>query len=220
MFSSWIVQAGSRATLLPVEPHRGEVVARAMGVSSRSSLWAMATNVGALMVDDGWVRVLGGGAIDLHADLADWNGISAAPTFLTTPNLFVVGFDVMGGVFALDGGALGEGRGDVFYFAPDALKWEPMRMGYTPWIEWLLTDRDRVDVWFESQRWPGWRDEVRRLSLDAAISAIPFAWTREGKNPSQVSRKPVSAHEVVALAFDFARQLDGPGVQGPRLAPR
>ena len=66
-------------------------------------------------MDDGWVRVLGGGAIDVRADLADWNGLSDAPTFLTSPNLFVVGFDVMGGVFALDGGALGEGRGHVFY---------------------------------------------------------------------------------------------------------
>jgi len=126
----------------------------------------------------------------------------------------------MGGVFALDGGALGEGRGDVFYFAPDSLAWEPMKMGYTPWIEWLLTDRKRVDGWFESQRWPGWREEVRRLSFDTAISAVPFAWMKEGKDPSQVTRKPVPAREVVALTFDFARQLDGPGVRGPRLSSR
>ncbi|MES4793482.1 MAG: hypothetical protein C4321_11330, partial [Chloroflexota bacterium] len=29
--------------------------------------------------------------------------------------------DVLGGVFALDGGGLESGRGDLFYFAPDTL---------------------------------------------------------------------------------------------------
>jgi hypothetical protein len=126
-------QAGARVRVLPVEPHRGEPVARALGVSERSSLWAMATNVGALMIDDGWVRVLGGGVSGQHADLAEWNGLSDGPTFQKSVGFFVVGYDVMGGVFALDGGALGDGRGQVFYFAPDSLAWEPMEMGYTPW---------------------------------------------------------------------------------------
>jgi hypothetical protein len=205
---------------LPLEPHRGEAIARVLGVPERSSLWAMATNVGALMIDDGWVRVLGGGVARRHADLAEWNGLSDAPPFQKSVGFFVVGFDVMGGVFALDGGALGDGRGQVFYFAPDSLAWEPMDMGYTPWLEWLLLDRERVDGWFESQRWPGWREEVRPLSLDTALSAYPFAWTKEGKDPSQVSRRPVSAREVVDLAFHFARQMDDPDLPGPRPVER
>lgn len=216
-FSSWISQAGARVRVLPVEPHRGEPVARALGVSERSSLWAMATNVGALMIDDGWVRVLGGGVSGQHADLAEWNGLSDAPTFQKSASFFVVGYDVMGGVFALDGGALGDGRGQVFYFAPDSLAWEPMEMGYTPWLEWLLLDRERVDAWFESQRWPGWREEVRPLSLDTAISAYPFAWSKEGKDPSKVSRSPVPATSVIATHFRFARELENPSLPGPKL---
>ncbi len=218
MFSAWIEKAGPRVRALPLEPHRGEPVARALGVSARSSLWAMATNVGALLIDDGWVRVLGGGAVGLGADLADWNGLSDAPTFAKSVGFFVVGFDVMGGVFALDGGALGgpTANGQVFYFAPDSLAWEPMEMGYTPWLEWLLLDRERVDAWFESQRWPGWRDEVRPLSLDTAISSYPFAWTNEGKDPSKVSRAPVPATSAIATQFRFARELESPTLPGPR----
>jgi hypothetical protein len=217
-FSSWISQAGARVRVLPVEPHRGEPIARALGVSARSSLWAMATNVGALVIDDGWVRVLGGGTAGQRADLADWNGLSDAPTFARSVGFFVVGYDVMGGVFALDGGALsgGPGNGQVFYFAPDSLAWEPMEMGYTPWLQWLLLDRERVDGWFESQRWPGWRDEVRDLSLDTAVSAFPFAWTEEGKDPSRVHREPIAATSVIATTFRFARELENPSLPGPR----
>lgn len=218
-FSKWIAEAGARALLLPVEADRSRQNAQALGVTERSSLWAMATNVGAILIDDGWVRVLGGGAADLRADLASWNGLSNAPTFTTGPSFMVVGFDVMGGIFALDGGALGEGRGLVYYFAPDSLSWEPTGMGYTRWLEWLLTDAAHVDEWFESQRWTGWREEVAPLSLDTAISAYPFAWSKEGKDPNLVSRAPVAAAQVVEAAFQFARDLGEPGIPCMRRAP-
>lgn len=180
----------------------------------------MSTNVGALRIDDGWVRVLGGGTVDQRADLAEWNGLNDASLFAKSVGFFVVGFDVMGGVFALDGGALGEGRGQVFYFAPDSLVWEPMEMGYTAWLEWLLLDPERVDAWFQSQRWAGWREEVRPLSLDTAISAYPFAWSKEGKDPGTVSRSAVPATSVIATHFRFARELESPTLPGPRLITR
>lgn len=218
-FAGWITQAGQRVRVLPVEPQRGLKNAHALGVTPRSSLWAMATNVGALFIDDGWVRVLGGGALGLRADLASWNGLSATPTFATSPGLFVVGFDVLGGVFALDGGAIGEGRGQVFYFAPDSLSWEPMGMGYTQWVEWLLTAPKDVDAWFDGQRWPGWRDEVRPLDCDTAITAYPFTWTEQGKDLSRTTRAPVPAVQVVSTAFGFAREFGEPTLPGPRRAP-
>ncbi len=182
----------------------------------------MSTNVGALRIDDGWVRVLGGGTVDQRADLAEWNGLNDQSLFAKSVGFFVVGFDVMGGVFALDGGAFGgpQANGRVFYFAPDSLAWEPMEMGYTAWLEWLLLDPERVDAWFQSQRWAGWREEVRPLSLDTAISAYPFAWSKEGKDPGTVSRSAVPATSVIATHFRFARELESPTLPGPRLITR
>jgi hypothetical protein len=219
-FSAWIDAASGRVRVLPPDEARAQTVARALGVSERSSLWAMATNAGGLLIDDGWIRVLGGGTPGQRAELADWNGLSSAPTFVKHPALFVVGFDVLGGLFALDGGALGPGGGDVCYFAPDSLAWEPLGVGYTAWLEWLLVDARPLDSFAASLRWSTWRDDVRGLPLDTALSAWPFPWTKEGQAVEAVSRAAVPAAEVVALAFESARALDAKDVPGPRRAMR
>src|SRR5688572_20171767 len=96
LLDEWLVAAGSRARVLSPGPRAADVTV-ALGVSHRALLHAVATRVGAVLVDDGWVRVLGGGADGQCADLASWNGLGIAPVLTTTPNLFVVAFDVLGG---------------------------------------------------------------------------------------------------------------------------
>lgn len=39
--------------------------------------------------------------------------------------------DVLGGHFAMNGGAFEGKIGDIFYFALDSLEWEPMNMTYS-----------------------------------------------------------------------------------------
>ncbi|MFB7198265.1 DUF2625 family protein [Streptomyces sp. NPDC056240] len=65
----------------------------------------------------------------------------------------VVGHDIVGGVFALNGGdpaAAGHpgAPGQMTYFAPDTLEWEAMEMGHSGWVSWLLPGRQRT-------RWAG-----------------------------------------------------------------
>jgi len=40
----------------------------------------------------------------------------------------LIGDDSAGGFFAINGGALGNDPGKVYYLSPDNLKWEPMEM--------------------------------------------------------------------------------------------
>ncbi|MCZ7680664.1 MAG: DUF2625 domain-containing protein [Sandaracinaceae bacterium] len=109
----WLALAGERARVLTVDAARGRRVAAALGVSDRALLCAVATELGAVVVDDGWVRVLGGGAEGHEADLASVNGLGDRVVLGLSPGLLIVGFDVLGGVFAMDGGArwLGARRG-------------------------------------------------------------------------------------------------------------
>lgn len=148
----------------------------------------MVSHTGGITGDHGWLRLLGGGGAQLPA-LVEVNAASSG--------LCVVGFDVLGGVFALDGGAFGPGDGRVHYFAPDSLDWEDLEITYSHFVTQMLSGS--VDAFYEPFRWDGWRDEVGPLALDRGISLHPPLFTLEGKDPSSSSRRDV---RMVELAGD------------------
>ena len=62
-------------------------------VTTRSTLGALALHTGGVLVDHGWLRLLGGGAYGL-ADLATVNGLGAPEETSLAPQRLVVAFDV------------------------------------------------------------------------------------------------------------------------------
>jgi hypothetical protein len=77
----------------------------------------------------------------------------------------------------LDGGRLGLGRGDVYYFALDRLEWEPLDKGYTDFLAWCF-DGD-LNLYYEGFRWSGWESDVMALGGDRAYSFYPPPFTKE-----------------------------------------
>lgn len=97
--------------VLPVDATRGEEALHRLQVSTGSTLGALAVHCGGLLVDNGWLRILGGGSGELP-DLASANSLPPAAQGSPPPHL-VVAYDVLGGVFAVDGGGLGVAPGEV-----------------------------------------------------------------------------------------------------------
>lgn len=191
-----------------------------MQVTARSVLGALALNTGGLLVDNGWVRVFGGGSATGGGlpSLAQVNRFPADvdPVWHPATGL-VVGHDVVGGVFALNGGdpaAVGRpgAPGQMTYFAPDTLQWEAMEMGHSGWIAWLLSGRS--ETFYDGLRWPDWREEAAALAFSQGISVYPFLWSEEAHaDLAATSRRPVPMREVLGVAVDFARQM-GPSDPG------
>lgn len=121
--------------------------------------------------------------------------------------LRVVGFDILGGVFALDGGALGTGDGAVRHFSVDALLWENLGLNHSTFVSAML--RGATTDFYGSLRWPRWEAEVRSLRPREGISAYPFPFTAEGKDVAAASRRAVPFVELIRLHDDLARQIDG-----------
>jgi hypothetical protein len=189
-------------------------------VTARSTLGALALNCGGLVLDGGWVRVFGGGS-PVHGglpSLARVNRFPAVADHAWHPATgLVVGQDVLGGVFALNGhDPAAAGRpgdpGQMTYFAPDTLAWEAMDMGHSGWVAWLLSGR--LDTFYDGLRPPGWREEAAALSLSEGISVFPFLWTEEAHaDLAATSRRAVPMREILGVAADFARQM-GPADPG------
>ena len=56
-----------------------------------------------------------------------------------SPPFLLIGDDVVGGFFAINGGGLGEEVGKAHYFAPDSLSWESLGVGYTDFLLWCFS---------------------------------------------------------------------------------
>ncbi|HEY2513750.1 MAG TPA: DUF2625 family protein [Polyangiaceae bacterium] len=66
----WQRDARNRLEVLPVDRRRAEATLVALGVTTRSPMGAVVWESGGILVDGGWVRVLGSGCARLDGDLA------------------------------------------------------------------------------------------------------------------------------------------------------
>lgn len=202
---SWIDGATNGIEILPVDRPQAVAALLALQITTRSTLGAVVYETGGLLVDNGWIRVLGGGGPRMNGSLAGWNGLGPYPLLRVVPGLYVVAHDAAGGVFALDGGALGPGRNAVFYLAPDTLRWMEIHRGYSYFLEWLCTGD--LSGFSARVRWEGWEADVAAAGPDRGFAANPPRWTLEGKYPKRSDLSSVPMPSLFQLQFELGRQM-------------
>ncbi|MBA2930338.1 DUF2625 domain-containing protein [Pseudomonas sp. CCUG 57209] len=185
--------------LLPPSTESGRVLS-SLQVTTRSTLGAIAYETGGLLIDHGWLRVLGSGHPQLSRNLVDWNN-GRADAYL------LVADDAAGGFFSINGGGLGDDVGAMYYWAPDTLRWEQLDIGYTDFLGWALSDR--LATFYDGLRWDGWRSDLQELRADQCFSFFPFLWTREG-SIDESSRTLIDVGEQFEINVELARKLDKP----------
>jgi hypothetical protein len=157
--------------LLPPGPEREKALLY-LQVTTRSTLGALAYDTGGLLIDDGWLRLLGSGHAKLSRSLHEWNSPRTDGAF------YLVGDDLAGGFFAINGGAFGDDLGSVYYWPPDSLEWESLERGFTDFVAMFLTHT--IENYYTDLRWSTWREDARSASSDQCFAFFPFLWTKEG----------------------------------------
>ncbi|MER6218219.1 DUF2625 domain-containing protein [Streptomyces sp. NPDC001674] len=210
--------------VLPGDAETGRASLLQLQVSARSYLGGIVLNCGGLVVDSGWLRIFGSPP-DTDAQglpgLAEVNAMPSTfdPAWRPAAGL-VVAHDVLGGVFALNGGSPREaGRpgepGEILYFAPDALAWEALGAGHSAWLSWILSGG--LQEFYGGLRWAGWRTEVSALTGRQGLAFFPPLWSAEGRQDLlATSRRAVPMGELLGLSRDSCLQFDGadPGFLG------
>ena len=205
LVESWLAEATNETIVLPADRERGEETLYLLQMTSRSPLGAVALEAGGILVDHGWLRILGSGSERMKGSLTTWNGLVEQSDIEPIENALVVAHDAVGGFFALNGGAFAGEPGDVFYFAPESLEWETTELGYSDFLRFAFGGD--LEGFYEGMRWPDWRDDLRGVSPDRGFSLFPPPFTAEGKPVEKASRSLVPMAELWGLYREYARQV-------------
>jgi hypothetical protein len=202
----WVREAARPVEFLPRSSERSEVALLAMQVTTRSPMGALTYETGGLLVDTRWVRVLGGGCERLPG-IDQWNRFDEQGAMHRFPGALIVGWDALGGFFAVNGGAFGGELGHVFYFAQDTLEWESLERGYSDWLCFLFSGD--LAGFYEDQRWSGWEGEVAQVPGDRGISVAPPLFTK-GPPIGERSRRSVPLEELWGMFVREEGSMDLP----------
>ena len=211
--------ANPEITVLPIAATAGRDSLYRLQITTRSRMGALALHTGGLLVDDGWLRVLGGGGERGLPSLAQANGL---PGDEQPPAALLVGYDVLGGRFEVNGadpaGADRPGDpGEVCCFGPDTLTWEPLGAGHGAWPSWLAAGGSTE--FYQALRWPAWQEQTRDLPLTHGIAVYPFLWSQEAHHDlAATTRSPVPMTELFALQIEFAARFTAePATTSPHI---
>lgn len=208
LITEWTGKAGSHVEVLPVFLEQGAQELVSLQVTARSVMGGLALHCGGLLVQHGWMRILGCGHARCEFSLTNLTRALGWARENTPPVAVAVGIDVLGGVFAVNGGLLGDDSlGQVHYFDPSVLRWTALELGHAEWVHAMLQS-PLVDAFYQDLRWPGWQAECASLPANSGFSIFPFLWSKESRPIESTSRRSVPLAELIHMGFDLARQLD------------
>jgi hypothetical protein len=201
----WIKSAKNKIEILPADTTRAREALYKTQVTTRSPMGAIVYMTGGLLIDNGWIRILGSGSEKMKRSLPDWNQGKSFKEVGEAPSFLLIADDAIGGFFILNGGGLGKDVGKVYYFSPDNLEYEPLDLTYTQFLHFCFYND--LEEFYKGLRWANWKEDVSKLEADKVFNFYPFLWTKEGKDINKNSRRPVPVEEQFSLNLDMRKQL-------------
>jgi hypothetical protein len=202
----WIKEATNKIEILPKDKARADSALYNSQVTTRSPMGAIVYETGGILVDNGWIRILGSGSKKLDRDLMGWNKGKTFTKFGEQLSYLLIADDVIGGFYAINAGGLSTTDiGKVFYFAPDDLLWTSTNLTYTQFIYFCFSGD--IKKYYETFYWTGWEKDISLIDGTQGISCYPFLCTLEGKDINKVSRKPVPLQELWLLHNDLRKKF-------------
>ena len=201
----WIDSATNKVEVLPVDTTKAKDALYKTQVTSRSIMGAIVFSTGGILVDNGWIRILGSGSSKIQRTLADWNKGKAFKEFGDRPAYFLVADDAAGGYFAINYGSFGKDLDSMYYLSPDNLQWEALQMNYEDFI-WFCFTGD-LKKFYSGIRWTSWQKDIQTLNADEVFHILPPLWSKEGKDVDKSVRKPVPAEEQFLYNLSLRQKM-------------
>ena len=160
LIEEWLKEAKNGYEILPRDESRAQSELLGLQVTTRSPMGALVYGCGGIVIDGGWLRLLGSGCERMKRGIYSFNLGKSFSEAGQMPSYLLVADDVLGGFFVVNGGAFG-----------GKAKWEDTQLGYSQFLYWALCGD--ISKFYELYRWDGWREDVRNFSLDKVMFALP-----------------------------------------------
>jgi hypothetical protein len=172
--------AKNKVEILPSDSAKASVALLQSQFPTNTKLGSIIYYSGGILIDGGWIRILGSGSKKLPRSVPEWNAGKISAMRNEEMFYLLVADDVMGGLFAIKASSVAEieSVGQVFYYGPNSLSWQTTGLSYGGFISFCLNGN--LKQFYEDFRWKGWQDEVPAIDCNSVISCYPLLWTREG----------------------------------------
>src|SRR2546422_11683093 len=107
----WLDTSPRSAEILPGDRKRGESNLLHLEASIESALGAVALETGGILLDHGWLRLVGSGSERMPGDFITWN--TSREGYQAFDGGIIIGFDAVGGFFTINVGAFPGELGDI-----------------------------------------------------------------------------------------------------------
>lgn len=204
LLQSWFKASPVNYEILDNSKEESEKTLYNLQVTTRSTLGAIAYKTGGILIDYGWLKILGAGNEKIFGDLLYWNCMKSPYIIRTVRNSMIVAYDIIGRFFSINGGEFEGEIGNIFYLPPDTLEWEDMTMEYTDFIRWILDDN--LKTFYEGLRWDDWTKDITKIPCDKGLSFYPPLWSEQG-SISLSSRRIVPITEQWELNLKFIEKF-------------
>lgn len=201
-----IQTAKNKVEVLPCDSTKAKTALYATQVTSRSPMGGIVLNTGGLLVAKGWIRILGSGSAKLNRSLPDWNMGKSMAQLGEKPTFLLVADDVLGGFFAINGGAFGQDTGKVYYMSPSSLDWEEIADNYTDFLSFCFNEN--LAAFYEDLGWKTLQRDAMKISGDKVFNFVPPLWSKQGKDIGKNQRTVVPVEEQYQFNQQIRKQLN------------
>ncbi len=192
----WILQSSNHIVYYVSDKSKAESELEHYQVSLRAAFGAVIWETSGMLILNKWIKMLGSDGNNEIPSIKKWND-----AYVKDYGIIVVGYDILGGFFALNAGKFQDHPGNVFYFAPDTLEWEDLEMGYTQFLNWLCMGN--IVDFYQPYLWDGCFDESIQSDVTKGFHFYPPLWTKSDSR----SRRLVPQTELWAMQQHIRKNI-------------
>lgn len=197
--------ATNKVEIIPADSLKAKDALYQTQVTTRSPMGAIIYGTGGILIDGGWIRILGSGSKQINRSLPGWNKGKSFKEFGDAPSFLLIADDAVGGFFAINGGAFGKDKGKTYYLSPERLVWEPLGLTYTDFLYFCFNND--LDKFYDKLRWPEWKKDLLTLDAGKVFNFSPALWSTEGKDINKNKRKKMPVEAQYQFNIEMRKKL-------------